>query len=98
MSDLFGGPIAVICPRTNDPARKHLYGATPERCVRCTVEVMVSPATRARIRPGDQILCVECCAAIAEEHGQKWIDAGRNADQLAELAANGHEPRQFECE
>jgi len=59
---------------------------------------MVSPASRRRMRPGDVFLCIECAVAIAEERGTKWIDPGRNDDQLAELAANGHVPNRFQVE
>lgn len=88
-------PIALCCSRTDDPGRLPIAGSTPERCRRCGAEVMVSPASRRRMLPGDWILCIDCFAAIAEERGSKWIDPGRSDEQLAELAANGHEPKRF---
>jgi hypothetical protein len=95
MSDLLGIPVAAICPREDDQRRLPIEGATPSDCCRCHNTVMVSPATRRRIRPSDPIICTDCAIAIAAARGQKWIDPGRNADQLDELQANGHEAKRF---
>ena len=88
-------PRAMICTRVGDPHWLRIEGSTPSPCGRCTHPVMVSPASRRLIQPGDVILCIECAVQIAEERGQPWIDPGRNDDQLAELAANGHVPNRF---
>jgi hypothetical protein len=88
-------PIAVFCARTDDPQRQHIAYSTPAPCKRCAAEVMVSPATRRRLRPGDCILCLECMADVAEERREPWIITPRNADQLAELVTNGLEPEPF---
>lgn len=95
MSDLLGIPVAAICPRKDDPRRLPIVGATPSNCCRCNRTVMVSPATRRRIRDCDQIICTDCAIAIAVFRGEKWIDAGRNDEQIDELEANGHEAKRF---
>lgn len=96
MSDnLLAGPIALICTRVTDPSWQPIEGSTVENCCRCQHHVYVSPASRRRVRPGDTIICIECCAEIAEQRGVPWIDGGRNADQLAEMAANGLPPDQY---
>lgn len=95
MSDLLGIPIAAICPRRDDPRRLHISGATPSQCCRCTCTVMVSPATRDRIRGCDKIICTDCAIVLAVARGEKWLDAGGNDEQLAELQANGHEAKRF---
>lgn len=95
MSDLLGIPVAAICPREDDPRRLVIAGATPSPCCRCQRTVMVSPATRNRIRPTDPIICTDCAIAVAAARGTPWLDAGRNDEQLDELAANGHEARRF---
>jgi len=88
-------PRAIICTRVGDPHWRKIEGSTPSPCSRCEHQVMVSPATRQLIQPGDKIICIECAVAIAEARGTKWVDPGRSPDQLAELVANGHEPRRF---
>lgn len=96
MSDnLLAGPIALICTRVTDPSWQPIEGSTVENCCRCGHHVYVSPASQRRVRPGDAILCIECSVEIAQQRGVPWVDGGRNADQLAEMAANGLEPRQF---
>jgi hypothetical protein len=95
MPDIHDGAIALCAPRADDPARKIIAGALPFACLRCDELVMVSPASFARLRQRDVILCPDCFIAVAEERGTPWIDPGRSPEQLEELAANGHQPRKF---
>jgi hypothetical protein len=95
MSNLLGIPIAAICPRKDDPRRLKIDGATPSPCCRCNRTVMVSPATRQRIRDCDQIICTDCAISLAFDRGEEWIDVGRNDEQLDELEVNGHEAKRF---
>jgi len=95
VKDIQSGHIAVIGSRTDDPGRLPIAGSTPSPCVKCSRDVMISPATRQGMTGLSVVLCTDCAVVVAEARGEPWIHPGRSDDQLREMADNGHTPERW---
>ncbi len=94
-ADVRSGRVCVIGSRTDDPGRQPIAGSTPSPCAECGHDVMLSPATRRRMTDLSVVRCADCAIIVAESRNERWIDPGRNDDQLSEMAENDIDPKRW---
>lgn len=90
-----GKTATLIGLLADSPALRPIAGATPHPCARCARDVMLSPASRARLHEVEFVHCVECVVAICKERGIKLEEGARTDAQVAELIANGYPGDRF---